>query len=804
MKKISIVLLFLSYLQFSFAQNFTISGTVKESKTGEPIIGAKIYDLKSKKGTLSNEYGFYSLTLPQDSVYLRVSYIGYTAMEYQFNGVNNRALSVELMTIQELDEVTVTAEKNIEERTQMSSFDVSIEKIKALPVFLGEKDIIKTIQLFPGVQSGSEGSSGIYVRGGGQDQNLMLLDGVPIYNATHLFGFFSIFNADAINKVTMIKGGFPARYGGRLSSVLDIRMKEGNMKEFHGEGSIGLISSKLSLEGPIKKDKTSFIISGRRTYIDVLARPFVNLRNRNQGGGKGKEDGGGGASETQTGGYYFWDLNAKINHKFSETSRLYLSGYFGRDRFYNDASNSYTTAEDTSSTDETSSNGLRWGNAIAAVRWNKIISPKLFMNLTGTFSQYEFTVGGQNESTTTYLNAPTTSQSTAFNYDSGIQDWTVKADFDYRPNPNHTIKFGFGDTYHTFVPGVNQISLTNNTSSGIDTTFGSSRQYGHEHWAYFEDDWEISARLKLNIGVHFSGFKANQEWYPSVQPRFAARYMLNENSSLKMSYSSMTQFLHLLTNPTIGLPTDLWVPVTDRVAPEYSNQFALGYAQTLSKGFQFSVEGYYKDMRNLIAYKEGVSFFGSSQDWQDKITVGNGNSYGLELLVEKKIGKTSGWIGYTLSWSNRQFDSLNFGNPYPYIYDRRHDIGLAVTHKFSERVDIGIVWVFGSGYATTLAQQTYLGVDGLGIGANTPYAPIEHIEERNDYRMPAYHRLDIGVNLHKKKKKWESTWSFGLYNAYSRQNAFFLFFEEGNNGTRTLNQLSLFPVLPSISYSFKF
>ncbi|MDB4606817.1 TonB-dependent receptor, partial [Crocinitomicaceae bacterium] len=268
------------------------------------------------------------------------------------------------------------------------------------------------------------------------------------------------------------------------------------------------------------------------------------------------------------------------------------------------------------------------------------------------------------------------------------------------------------------------------------------------------------------------------------------------------SYSSMTQFLHLLTNPTIGLPTDLWVPVTDRVAPEYSNQFALGYAQTLTKGFQFSVEGYYKDMRNLIAYKEGVSFFGSSQDWQDKITVGNGNSYGLEVLVEKKVGKTSGWIGYTLSWSNRQFDSLNFGDPYPYIYDRRHDIGLAITHKFNDRVDIGVVWVFGSGYATTLAQQTYLGVSGLSVGANTPYEPVEHIEARNDYRMPSYHRLDLGINLHKKKKNWESTWSFGLYNAYSRQNAFYLFFEEGNNGARTLNQLSLFPVLPSVSYSF--
>ena len=441
MKSILFILFLFSLSFHSFSQKFTISGTVRDQASGEPIIGAKVFDIKSKKGTLSNEYGFFSLTLPKDSVYLRVSYMGFTAMEYQMDGSKNIALQVDLNTIQELDEVTVNAQKNIEEQTQMSSFDVSIEKIKALPVFLGEKDIIKTIQLFPGVQSGSEGSSGIYVRGGGQDQNLMLLDGVPIYNATHLFGFFSIFNADAINKVTMIKGGFPARYGGRLSSVLDIRMKEGNMKKFHGEGSIGIISSKLSLEGPIIKDKTSFIVSGRRTYIDLLARPFINMQNRNQGGGKGEEPG---SSSTQTGGYYFWDLNAKINHKFSETSRLYLSGYFGRDRFYNDGTNEFTTDVDTSTTVENSSNGLRWGNAIAAIRWNKIITPKLFMNVTGTYSQYQFRVGGENESTTTYPSTPSTSQNLIFNYDSGIQDWGGKIDFDYRPNPNHTIKFGLG------------------------------------------------------------------------------------------------------------------------------------------------------------------------------------------------------------------------------------------------------------------------------------------------------------------------------------------------------------------------
>jgi hypothetical protein len=368
----------------------------------------------------------------------------------------------------------------------------------------------------------------------------------------------------------------------------------------------------------------------------------------------------------------------------------------------------------------------------------------------------------------------------------------------------HNIKFGLGNIYHTFIPGVNQIQVVNSSVTALDSTFGSNYQYGNEHYVYINDEWEVNQRLNINAGLHLSAFLAESEWYPSIQPRLSGRYMLTETSSLKASYSRMTQFLHLLTNPTIGLPTDLWVPVTDRVAPEYSNQFALGYATTIKKLFQVSAEVYYKDMTNLIEYKEGSSFFEASTDWQDKITVGKGNSYGLELLLEKKVGKTTGWIGYTLSWTNRQFDSLNFGQPYPYIYDRRHDIGLAITHKFNDKVDVGLVWVYGTGNATTLAQQTYLGVEGLNIGPNNPFTPINYLESRNDYRMPSYHRLDLGVNCHKKFEKCEQTWSFGLYNAYSRQNPFFLYFQQEEDGTVSLNQLSLFPILPSISYSLKF
>ena len=797
-KKFLLFLFLILNYSFIFSQSITVSGYVKDAKSGEPLIGAKIFDKKSKNGAIANEYGFYSLTLKQDSIHLRVTYFGFSAMDYSFYPQKNIELIVDLIPVTNIGEVVISSQKRIEDDSQMSSFDISMEKVKALPVFLGETDIIKTIQLFPGVQSGSEGASGLYVRGGGPDQNLILLDGVPIYNASHLFGFFSVFNSDAINSAQMIKGGFPARYGGRLSSVLDIHMKEGNMKKFTGEGSIGIISSKLTLEGPIIKDKTSFLVSGRRTYVDLWALPLINAFSN---GGKGEDSGGG--TNSNSSGYYFWDLNAKINHKFSDKSRLYISGYFGRDRFYGSRSTSYPIND--TQVDEQSNNNLQWGNAIAAIRWNKVINPKLFMNVTATFSQYQFGVGFLDQTTTTYQDS-TGQSSLSSQYDSGILDWGGKVDFSYYPNANHSIKFGLGNTYHTFIPGVNQFQVNQTGISSIDSTFGSTRQYGHEHWLYVEDDWSISKRLKFNIGLHFSGFHAGQSWYPSLQPRFSGRVLITENAAIKVSYSRMSQFLHLLTNPSIGLPTDLWVPVTDQVAPEHSNQYAIGYSQTLKKGFQFSVEAYYKDMKNLIAYQDGASFFGSGLDWQDKIEIGIGNSYGMEFLLEKKIGKTTGWIGYTLNWSNRQFDNINFGNPFPHKYDRRHDIGIAITHEFNEKVDIGIVWVFGTGYATTLAQQTYNGIDGLSssISNNFEFTTVEHIENRNNYRMPSFHRLDVGVNLHKEKKHFIRTWSFGLYNAYSRQNPFYLFFDTNQSGQLGLYQLSLFPIIPSVSYKIKF
>ncbi len=777
------LLFFCIAINHSFGQgSFTVSGTITDQASGEALIGATVYDYISGKGVSANTYGFYSLTLPADSVRLRFSYVGFQNQIEIFYLKANVSLDIEMSGLTELEGVEINASQggDIVERSQMSAIEVSMDKVRDLPVLLGERDVMKTIQLLPGVQSGSEGSSGIYVRGGGPDQNLILIDGVPVYNANHLFGFFSVFNTDAINSVSLIKGGFPAEYGGRLSSVVDIRMKEGNTKEIHGEGGIGLIASRLTLEGPIVKDKTSFMISGRRTYIDVLTRPII----RSQG--------------DVDGGYYFYDVNAKVNHKFSDRSRLYASGYFGKDRFYAIDENSYGSGADRQ--ENSFDSRLQWGNGIAALRWNYIFNPRLFSNSTLTYSSYQFDV--YNESESSYVeNGATVNESARIEYLSGIQDLSAKIDFNFLPNPEHYIKFGGSYINHRFNPGVNRFQ-DNSEGSRQDTSFGSSRIYADEFYVYFQDDYAITDRLKVNGGLHLSGFNVEGKTYFSLQPRISGRYLLSELTSVKASFATMAQYLHLLTNAGIGLPTDLWVPPTADIKPQIAHQVAAGIAHRLSEKYELSFETYYKKMNNLIEYRDGASFIGNAEDWQNKVEVGEGWSYGGELMLEKKIGKTTGWIGYTLSWTDRQFEELNDGKKFPYRYDRRHDVSVALTHKFNERVDVGVVWVYGTGNAVTLPTERYSAEPG--IGGNSFIREIGFIESRNNYRMPAYHRLDLGVNFHKETRYGSRTWSFGLYNAYSRQNPFFLYFSNDREGNTRLTQVSIFPIIPSFSYNFKF
>ena len=778
------------------AQRYTLSGYITDSETGEKLLNANVYDAETFKGSVSNTYGFYSLTLPKGSYTVEFSFIGYKTVKKQITLDKNQSLNLEMSSSIQLDEVVVKESRigKQVESTRMSVTEVSIEAIKTMPVLLGEVDIIKTIQLLPGVQSGTEGSSGFYVRGGGPDQNLILLDGVPVYNASHLFGFFSVFNADAINSVTLVKGGFPARYGGRLSSVLDIRMKEGNTKKISGNASIGIISSKLTLEGPILSENTSFLLSARRTYIDILSRPvmaYIAAQN----------------DANLSAGYYFQDFNLKLNHKLSDKHRLYLSAYTGKDKAYAKSKNSYSW--ESTNTEYEDNFDLHWGNLTSALRWNWQMSSKLFANITGTVSDYTMSTAMDFMSEDMNTNHITES---SFTYNSGIRDYAGKIDFDYVPNTRHYIRFGGNLTEHTFKPGVQVLRASDSETPeyGIDTTMGNKNLIAQEYYGYFEDDIELTARLKTNVGVHISGFSVNGKDYQSIQPRASARFTLTQNWSLKAAYSQMTQYIHLLSNSSIGLPTDLWLPTTDSIKPQDAIQYAAGTAISFGE-YNLSVEGYYKTMTNLIEYKEGASFMEVDTDWDDKIEIGKGWTYGAEIMLEKKAGKTTGWIGYTYAWAWRQFDNISFGEKFPYRYDRRHDLSIAITHRFTDDIDIGANWVFGTGYAVTLPIESYVPIHNVPAEAVNNgevywdnWGNIKHFDKRNNFRMPAYHRLDFGANFHKEIKWGKQTWSIGTYNAYNRKNPFYLDYAYNKRNKKVLMQYSLFPIIPSISYALKF
>ncbi len=811
MKKIVFLLILFSFSKL-YSQNITISGYVESAECGERLINAVVFDANNTKyGTVTNSYGFYSLTFPKQKIILTSSYIGYAPFQTEIFPQKDTTINILLSSSVEIEEVVIIADGNKVESSQMSQVDVPVATIRKMPVLFGEVDVLKTIQLLPGVQSGTEGTSGIYVRGGGPDQNLILLDGVPVYNVNHLFGFFSVFNGYAINDISLIKGGFPARYGGRLSSVLDIRMKEGNMHQFAGEVSIGIIASKFTIEGPIIKDKTSFIISGRRTYIDVLTAPIIKLASA-----IATMDG-----SSFSGGYYFYDLNAKINHKFSDKDRIFLSGYFGKDKVYANISSSW--AEDYSKTNF----DLHWGNATAAFRWNHIFTPRLFANTTLTYSNYLFVTTTEEEFRYTFLGSAI-KEEWKLQYSSGIEDYAANIDFDFLPNSSHKIKFGFSGIYHTFKPGVSAMKYSSFESAiAIDTTYGNKNIEGYELGAFIEDDFRIGSKIKINVGVRGTAMILPDTFFYSVEPRASVRLLINDKFSVKGSYAQMSQYLHFLTNSSIGLPTDLWLPATKLVPPEHSVQYALGSVFNLSKGYEFSIEGFYKDMDGLIEYKEGESFFSDpeiegtkGEAWERKIEIGEGWSYGGELFLQKKTGKWTGWIGYTLSWSNRKFPEIAFGQVFPYRYDRRHDIGIVFLYKINDKIDIGATWVYATGIAVTLAKQRYLPVNRLQDKINSQNQEyyyyydalsVEYYGNRNNFRLPVYHRLDLGINFSKDNKLGTRVWSFSLYNAYNRKNAFLVDFNGAFLGIssteqfkRSLFKLSLFPLIPSVSYSLKF
>ena len=802
MKRSLIAILFIFLFPMAGVYAQTVSGVVTDRQSGETLIGVTVLERTSGRGVITNAYGFYSLSLRGvDSVSLRVSYVGYTPYELDTVLTGDMELNVALNAGVELKELTVNAERVGSLRSsQISAMEVPIEHIKAVPVLFGETDVLKALQLMPGVQSGTEGMSGIYVRGGGPDENLFLLDGVPLYNVNHLGGFFSAFNADAVKNVTMYKGSFPAHFSGRLSSVVDVTTNNGNDKEYHGLASIGLVAAKLGVEGPIVKEKTTFSLSGRRTYFDLLSQPLMGIVSA--------------ASDVQTtAGYYFFDANAKLTHKFSDRSRLYASFYMGDDVLYA----RFKTKEGIMyglNYNEQMKLRYSWGNIVGSLRWNYVINPRMFMNATVAYTQYRNKVSMTiNDS---YSDGADISQTEGeMSYKSGIRDISARVDFDYAPASNHNVKFGANYLHHIFRPEVSgtKMSLYENsdgveTSFNLDTIIGQSIVHAEEMNMYIEDDWSITKAVKINSGVNLSGFLVQGKPYGSVQPRLSGRFLVTPDLSFKVGYAWMTQYMHLLSNSSISLPTDLWVPVTARIKPMQAHQVAVGAMYSWSGIADFSVEAYYKHMDNLMEYRDGASFWGSSVGWEDKVCLGRGWSYGVEFLVQRTIGKFTGWVGYTWSHSDRIFDregeEINGGNKFPAKYDRRHDISIVAMYKFNKRIDLSLTWVYSSGNMATLALREYEGEDG---------SVVAYVEQRNNYRMPAYHRMDVSVNFHKKLKHGNRTINVSVYNLYNHKNPFLIYKSEGRVSTNSttgevypssLIQLSVFPIIPSISYTFKF
>ena len=778
---LTLLLLLVSFV--SWSQNkYTLSGYVRDSLSGESLIGASVTINSQAKGIVSNPYGFYSITLDEGTYTVTATFTGYLQLDSVI--VLNRNTEVNFSLIQRamLQEVIVSSRRrdNNVKAPQMGKIDMTVSRIKSVPVLLGEVDLLKTLQLLPGVRNAGEGNTGLYVRGGGPDQNLIMLDDAIVYNSGHLFGFFSIFNSDAIKNISLIKGSMPAQYGGRISSVLDVAMKEGNMKKFEAEGGIGLIASRLSVQGPIKKDKASFIVSARRTYIDLLMKPFIKKN-----------------SDYRGSGYYFYDLNMKVNYKFSDHDRLYLSGYFGRDIFsFKNSSRSFSA-------------DIPWGNSTATLRWNHVFNRKLFANTTLVYNDYKFAFGAEQDDFKIRLA-------------SGIRDRNAKIDIDYYPSPSHKLKFGGHYTYHTFVPNI----LTGEQG---DTKFepnNDSKKYALEMAAYVQDEWEVAPRVNVGAGLRYSAFsqigpytvydrdangnKTDSTYYGrgraiktygGLEPRFTIRYGINEETSVKAGVGRNMQYIHLVSNAGSTLPTDLWVPSTYRVQPQISMQYSAGlFKNFMNNEYETSVEFYYKEMRNQIEYGEGYT--PSLNDPEDDFVFGRGWSYGAEFFVNKTRGRFNGWIGYTLSWTWRKFLELNDAEKFPAKYDRRHDISVVAMYELSRKWKISSVFVFGSGNATTLPERFYI-VDGV---LTQEYSKV------NQYRLPSYHRLDLSATLtpsHKPGRKFQQSWVFSLYNSYSRLNPYFIYFnQEGSaydgNIKIEARKVSLFPVIPAVTWNFKF
>ncbi|PRA97637.1 hypothetical protein CQ046_21140 [Chryseobacterium sp. MYb7] len=752
-------------------QTYSVSGTVKDKKNGELLIGVSVKVSEDPTiNVVANEYGFYSLSLPEGNYTIIISNPGYKDFEQQIKVDQNIKLDLPLLPAEaatkSIDEVVITGIKKDKNLTsaQMGAETLSIKNIEKLPVLFGEKDVMKTIQLLPGIKSNGEGSSGFSVRGGATDQNLILLDEAPVYNASHLLGFFSTFNSDALKDASIIKGNSPAQYGGRLSSVLDVKMKDGNNKDYNINGGIGLISSRLSVEGPIQKEKSSFIVSGRRTYADLFLKTNKDYKDNK---------------------LYFYDLNLKANYQINENNRIYLSGYFGKD---------VLGLGDTFNTD--------WGNTTATLRWNSIISSKLFSNTSFIYSNYDYKISLKNDDT-------------VFDLNSKIRDWNLKQDFTWFAGNKHSVRFGLQSIYHTLTPS--------SASGTTVSSFPRNPRYSWENAVYINDDYKATEKLTINYGLRLSMFSVLGgdtfntyengiltdskflekgkfgKTYTNLEPRISANYRINEVSSVKGGYSRNTQNLHLLSNSNSGNPTDQWIGSSYTVKPEIADQISLGYSRNFNNNnYELNAEIYYKDMKNQIDFKNGAQIgFDTGADVESELLFGKGRAYGLELIAKKKSGKLTGWISYTLSKTERKINGINNNEWYNARMDKTHDLSIVATYQLNPKWSFSGLFVYSTGNAVTFPTGKY------ELNGQT----IFQYSNRNADRMPAYHRMDLSATYEpSSNKRFRGSWTFGIYNLYGRENAYTINFEDNPDrpGTTRAMQTSLFRWVPNITYNFKF
>ncbi|MBS0031284.1 carboxypeptidase-like regulatory domain-containing protein [Chitinophaga sp. 22321] len=773
----------------------TISGYIKDAVSGETLIGATVYAPGLKQGTTTNQYGFFSLTTVRDSNSLVISYIGYRPYLQPVSLKGDQLLNINLQPLGSLREVVISGKEKtkLQEQTQMSKITLSSTELQAMPQLLGEVDVMRTLQSLPGVSGGMDGAGGLYVRGGSPDQNLVLMDGTPVFNFSHFFGVYSLLNANVVKTTDLYKGAFPARFGGRLSSVVDIAMKEGDMKAYHGDVSIGLIAAKFNIEGPIIKDKTSFIVSARRSYPDLLLNAALKSDNTLGTGGDFKA--------------FFYDINAKVNHIFSPKDRLFLSFYKGEDNLLV----KQTTIDSTGAGNPAGFNlqstkfQMGWGNTIAALRWNHIYGPRLFSNITLNYSQYSFFTQYEHR----YQLPGTGELSNVYGkYSSRMENSGGRIDFDYRPNPQHAVRFGAITTMHYFKPGNSSFQDKGSPVKPLDTLPSSMRITGAELSMYAEDDWQLGSNLFTNIGVHASAFLVEGRFYYSLQPRLGLRYVLPRNWAVKASYTHMNQYIHLLSSNGTTLPTDIWVPSTQRVAPMFSKQVAAGVAKTSANGkYEFTLEGYYKSMHNMIENKENNTILTPlPARWDENVAVGKGWSYGSEVMLQKKKGSTTGWIGYTLSWSTRRFPGINNDKIYPYKYDQRHELELVLMQRLGKHWELSASWHYNSGTPITLPVSSYAGIDNPSPwDPSVGHTSIDRYENWNNYRSADVHRLDIGITHTKQKKRWSRSWNVSIFNVYNRKNPFvYTINDDPDTHKRYLIQATILPILPSVTYAIKF